>query len=328
MQLGTHTMRSTRTKKPLQSLVDPPQSRKRKINPNSLVAQAICDEQNVASPMVETLPITAQGGSGSPAPAHCEFKDDVEWPTEVDDQPTEDHFEGGSPPNNQPMEDHFEGGSPPNNQPMEDHFEGGSPPNDHLTEDQLFESGGDGPSKAGEPPVEDQLGSDEDEELPVEGQFDSGMDSDDSYRKSAGRSRQSKMHRREKGYPTTPTTSENDEEDELDTYDQRKLRHSPIVEKTRGDLQEDTDAQQTFRCGPIDKEMKKAALALKQEYEEKMEALSNERNVSLHALYRAVGDDTVKHHSVSAWNAFQRYESVKNLKPKDGKWFIDYVYAV
>ena len=168
-------------------------------------------------------------------------------------------------------------------------------------------------------PMEDQL-ADQLEDDPV-GPLSDG-ESDDSYGKSAGQVRHKKMHRREKGYATSPTTSEIDEEDDRQTIEQHRLRPSPVVEEPSEAGQEE---QPKFRRGPMDDETRMAALALKEEYDEKMEALSKERNVSLHALYRIVGDDTVKHRAVSVWNAFQRYEAVHNPKPKDGKLFFVYV---
>lgn len=81
----------------------------------------------------------------------------------------------------------------------------------------------------------------------------------------------------------------------------------------------DNEHQSKSKPGPIDKDTRDA-LDLKEEYEEKMVALAQEKSVSLHSLYRLVGEDTVKHRDVSAWNAFQKYQAAHNPTGEAGKY--------
>ena len=72
--------------------------------------------------------------------------------------------------------------------------------------------------------------------------------------------------------------------------------------------------------GPLDEETIERAYALREEYEKKLLDLASECKVSIHALYRRIGESTIKHCAVLVWNTFQRYQSIHQPKPDDSEY--------
>lgn len=137
-----------------------------------------------------------------------------------------------------------------------------------------------------------------------------GADSDDSYGKLQSELRTKKMKKRHNGQITSPTTSEEDRlSDELEEEHRRdhgevmKERENSRLRRGQGtkrtaplpDSRElDSATTAKSRPGPLDPETKEAALAIRDEYEEKLFELAKERNVSIHSLYRTVGEGIAK----------------------------------
>ena len=157
--------------------------------------------------------------------------------------------------------------------------------------------------------------------------LDNDEDSDDDYEQTRNSHHDRKPKLRCLGHRTSPTTSEDKAENrqlEEELYD--KLDQQPTKQALAGpdkenqdDLDNPPDDEECeVRPGPIDDAMRDEAMAIKQQYEDQMLALAQEKGVSVHSLYRAVGEVTAKHRVVSAWDTFQKYEAAHHGHPEGG----------
>ena len=137
--------------------------------------------------------------------------------------------------------------------------------------------------------------------------------------------------------PTSPTTSKEEEEDEhaftvvptSDDLPQPSM--APELEELMDDGDYNPGAPLTLnegvndetawytKPGPINQEKGAEVFAIKEEYEHCMLALAKRKNVSVHSLFRLVGDKTPKYQAVSAWNAFQKYHTIYHGRPDRGE---------
>ena len=140
--------------------------------------------------------------------------------------------------------------------------------------------------------------------------------------------------------PTSPITSEEEKEDEaeFETAPRPDSLLRDVVESGSGSDDDDEsesgpgnadeDEMWDAKPGPIDQTTREEALAIKQEYEDKIFNLAKNKGVSVRSLFRLVGDDTIKHRAVSAWNAFQKYQA-KHTKKLDGGMFLSiYIFIL
>ena len=106
--------------------------------------------------------------------------------------------------------------------------------------------------------------------------------------------------------------------DELDQQPTEQASAGPNKEN-QDDLDNPPDDEEwEVRPGPIDDATRDEVMAIKQQYEDWMLALAQEKGVSVHSLYCVVGEVTAKHWVVSAWNTFQKYEAAHHGCPEGG----------
>lgn len=172
--------------------------------------------------------------------------------------------------------------------------------------------------------------------------LDDDNDSDDDFEQTRTSHHDTKLKLYHLLKPTSPTTSKQEEEDleleqelwgELEQELRGDITEESLAEPD-GDTGHDVDKddlddfkgdrsfggeQWDVRPGPIDDATRQDALSIKAQYEDCMLALAKERGVSLHSLYRVVGDLTPKHRAVSTWNAFQKYEAAHNGRTGGGE---------
>lgn len=161
--------------------------------------------------------------------------------------------------------------------------------------------------------------------------YDSDEQSSDDYKEGYEAKKSTKEWLRRLYKPTSPTTSEEERVDDaefesipLTNKDHSSPPRSSVndADDGRGDDDEafsDGGHWQQTKSGPIDDATQAEAFALKQEYESRMIALAKQKGVSTHSLFRLVGDETVKHRAVSAWNAFQKYHAAHDGRPDGGE---------